>query len=171
MRKNWKTAIDFILYRLVMFLLDLQNNYQFKKIYGSFRFHENYRQRRIERLKSESGIILGAIEKFIQEIQEPINTLLLPGENNFVKEAYRKHFGIKETRTTGIQDGMDYFWNFEEDPPSMGKYQLIVSQAILEHLINPYKHMVDLATLLQPRGYLVVHSVLPGYFYHRYPLD
>jgi len=53
----------------------------------------------------------------------------------------------------------------------MGQYQLIISQAILEHLINPYKHISDLHRLLEPGGHLIVHSVLPGYFYHRYPVD
>jgi len=66
---------------------------------------------------------------------------------------------------------VDYYWNFENDCPIHEKYSLIISQAMLEHLINPYKHISDLANLLENGGHLIVHSVLPLYQYHRYPID
>jgi len=33
------------------------------------------------------------------------------------------------------------------------------------------KHVSDLASLLDEGGYLIVHTVLPGFFYHRVPID
>ncbi len=51
------------------------------------------------------------------------------------------------------------------------RFYLIISQATLEHLIDPYKHLKDLVDLLDDDGRLVVHSVLPGFLYHRYPID
>jgi cyclopropane fatty-acyl-phospholipid synthase-like methyltransferase len=52
-----------------------------------------------------------------------------------------------------------------------GPFDLIISQAILEHLITPYAHMLDLCNLLQTDGYILVHTVTPGFVYHRYPID
>jgi hypothetical protein len=48
---------------------------------------------------------------------------------------------------------------------------MIISQATLEHLINPFKHFCDLASLVDEDGYLIIHTVLPGFFYHRVPID
>jgi len=169
--KTVGTIIDYGLYRLIMFVLDLRNNRRFEKTYGDFRLRDNYDPLTVKKLHSESGIILGCISQFIREIETPVDSLLLPGENNEIKRVYQDRFKIPRARTAGILDDVDFRWNFEEDPPPMGQYQLIVSQAILEHLINPYKHLSDLHRLLEPGGHLIVHSVLPGYFYHRYPLD
>ena len=68
---------------------------------------------------------------------------------------------------------MDYRWDYELDPTGVGKkkFKLIISQATLEHLIDPYKHICDLIDLIDYDGYLVVHTVLPGFFYHRFPID
>jgi len=169
--KRLKDFLDYGLYRLIMPILDLQNNSQFRQIFGDFRLHHDYSHLTVKKLHSESGLILGCIAKFIAEIESPIESLLLLGESNTIKDVYQNQFKIPYARTAGILGDVDFYWNFEEDPPPMGQYQVIVSQAILEHLINPYKHMSDLHRLLEPGGYLIVHTVLPGYFYHRYPVD
>jgi hypothetical protein len=41
----------------------------------------------------------------------------------------------------------------------------------LEHLLNPYKHLCDLLSMLTQEGYLIIQTVCPGYPYHRYPVD
>ena len=48
---------------------------------------------------------------------------------------------------------------------------LIASQAILEHLIDPFKHLEDCYGLLNPGGHMVFSTVIPGFQYHRYPVD
>ena len=171
MPADFKTIIDYGIYRGVMFLTDLQNNSRFRKQYGDFNTDKNYEKFRITSLNSESGIIFGTIIVYINSIEEPIPTLLLPGENDAIKNIYKDHFKIPMVINAGVHEGMDYFWDFERSPPDMGKFKLVVSQAILEHLINPYKHMEDLSQMLDKGGYLIVHSVMPGYFYHRWPVD
>ena len=42
---------------------------------------------------------------------------------------------------------------------------------MLEHLVQPYKHVCDLVDALNPGGHLVLHTVIPGFPYHRYPID
>lgn len=171
MSRKLSDVFDYGIYRILMKILDLQNNYKFKKIYGDFGFGKNYKKSRIKGLDSESRIIYGAIVEFIHTIKPPIKTLLLPGENNSIKKVYHDEFSIPNVTNAGILEGMDYFWDFEKDAPDMGKFQLIVSQAMLEHLINPYKHVKDLSDLLENGGYLIVHSEMPGFLYHRYPID
>jgi len=42
---------------------------------------------------------------------------------------------------------------------------------MLEHLVDPYKHVADLIELLNPGGMLILHTHIPGVQYHRYPVD
>ena len=67
---------------------------------------------------------------------------------------------------------MDHLWDYEQAVPTdLPRSNLIASQAMLEHLVDPYKHMRECFGLLEPGGYLIVHSVMPGFHYHRYPID
>ena len=83
--KTVETIIDYGLYRIIMFILDLRNNGRFEKSYGDFRIRQNYNHLTVKKLQSESGIIHGSISKFIMEIDGPVESLLLPGENNDIK--------------------------------------------------------------------------------------
>jgi 2-polyprenyl-3-methyl-5-hydroxy-6-metoxy-1,4-benzoquinol methylase len=102
-----------------------------------------------------------------------MSRVLLPGENNAVKHAYVDLFKIPESHivTAGLADDVDYRWNFENAPPAFGKFDCIISQAMLEHLVKPYEHVRDLIDSLDVGGYLVLHTVMPGFPYHRYPVD
>ena len=66
---------------------------------------------------------------------------------------------------------MDVQWNFEEYPVVQRQYDCIVSQSMIEHLIDPYKHIRDCTSLLKPNGHMILHTVMPGFNYHRYPVD
>ena len=70
--KTVGTIIDYGLYRLIMFVLDLRNNRRFEKTYGDFRLRDNYDPLTVKKLHSESGIILGSIAQFIREIGERV---------------------------------------------------------------------------------------------------
>jgi 2-polyprenyl-3-methyl-5-hydroxy-6-metoxy-1,4-benzoquinol methylase len=73
--------------------------------------------------------------------------------------------------TAGLSD-VDYKWNFEEKHPAIeNKIDLIVSQAIFEHLLNPYKHFQDLADIISHNGHIIIHTVMPSFPYHRFPID
>jgi 2-polyprenyl-3-methyl-5-hydroxy-6-metoxy-1,4-benzoquinol methylase len=63
-------------------------------------------------------------------------------------------------------------WNFEHDcPGGLGPFSLIISQAMIEHLLEPYKHLRDLFSTLDAGGSMIIHTVTPGFEYHRYPVD
>lgn len=38
-------------------------------------------------------------------------------------------------------------------------------------MLDPYRHLKDLAGLLAPGGSLIVYTVSPGFPYHRHPVD
>jgi hypothetical protein len=148
-------------------------NSQFAELYGDFHFNEDRRHLEISGLAKESGRIRGEIVKTIREIPATMSRILLPGENNAVKHAYAELFQISESHivTAGLSADVDHRWNFEDDPPAFGKFDCIASQAMLEHLIRPYKHVRDLSDALNVGGYLILHTVMPGFPYHRHPVD
>lgn len=126
-------------------------------------------------MQNESGHIRGEIAFLLKEISQrtPLKSLFLPGERNCIKPVFSELLGIPEAAiiTAGLAQDMDWEWNYEQSPPAFGEFNCIVSQAMLEHLIDPYKHLSDLNNHLAPAGHLIVHSVTPGFNYHRYPVD
>lgn len=123
-------------------------------------------------LVSESNIVRGELVHLADEIRESVTSLLLPGENNRNKAVYARLFALEESAisTAGLMPETDFCWNFEEDPPPAGQVSCVMSQAMLEHLIAPYKHICDCYRLLEPGGHLIIHTVMPGFHYHRYPV-
>ena len=151
-----------------------ESNYEiWESIYGDFELNKNYSHQNISGLDKESGWIRGEIVKTIQQIRTPVKTALLPGEHNGLKSIYSSLLNIPENKikTSGLDNNVDFHWNFENEPPNFGKFSIIISQAMLEHLIDPYKHVRDLFEALEPGGHLILHTVIPGFIYHRHPID
>lgn len=142
--------------------------------YGDFRRGRDCLGLQVSGLASESHIIRGELVQLAGKIKGSVTSLLLPGENNKNKAVFAALFDLDEKAisTAGLMPEMDFRWDFEENPPpSMGPVSCIMSQAMLEHLIDPYKHVCDCFGLLEPGGYLIIHTVMPGFHYHRYPVD
>ena len=144
-----------------------------KRQYGDFRLDQCYDHRHITGLSKESGSIRGAIVDVIERTDRRISRALLPGEYNTDKPQYARLFDVEEKQivTAGMGEDMDHEWDYEQDPPEMGKFDLIISQAMLEHLLDPHKHVVDLSRLLNTGGLMILHTHIPGFSYHRYPVD
>ena len=145
---------------------------QFSSLYGDFHVGDDYEDLAIKGLDKPSGCIRGSIVHFCRSVPAP-HRALLPGEPSALRSVYAEMLGIDAAAvvTTGLMDDADFVWDFEQDPPEMGTFDLILSQAMLEHLIDPYKHIRDLAALLEPGGHIIVLTVMPGFNYHRYPVD
>ncbi len=141
---------------------------QWEKLYGDFdkSDYENYT---IKNLPSESGFCHGEIIKWAAGLNP--ERVILAGENKTTASILQEKINANEVYTTGLSD-VDYQWDFDEDIPAIeGYFNLVITQAILEHIINPYKHIQDLISLLQINGHLILHTVIPGFPYHRYPID
>jgi SAM-dependent methyltransferase len=138
--------------------------------YGPFD-KTNYEEYTIQNIPSESTFYHGELIKWMQDYAGPKHRILFAGEGNTATEYIKQRISVSSIYTTGLLK-VDFPWNFEQVPPeSMGKFTMIVSQAILEHLFDPAKHVKDLISLLEPNGYLIIHTVCPGFVYHRYPID
>lgn len=159
--------------KLIRRLISMKDTPRFEEIYGDFHIGESYKSHAIGGVPNESGQVRGEIVHLLKQIRGSIKSLLLPGEKNIIKPIYSELLAILPAAitTAGLAEEMDLHWDFEESPPELGQFDCIVSQAMLEHLIDPYMHMRDMENHLAPSGFLIVHSVTPGFDYHRYPVD
>lgn len=142
---------------------------QWEKIYGSFDSN-HYEAYNCDTLPNESEYYHGEIIRWVQTLEEPPKRTLLAGEAKEATAELKNIMHLGNVTTAGILN-VDIRWNFEDEAPTMEPFDLIISQAILEHLLNPYHHLLALQNLLTPGGHLLVHSVTPGFVYHRYPID
>ncbi len=123
---------------------------------------------------SESEVIIGELAQAIRKVADPSYTMLLPGECRSAIKGYSEISGIDHSQilTAGLHEDMDYQWDYENSPPAtLPKVNLIASHAMIEHIIDPYKHVSDCYNLLKPGGHMIFHTVMPGFQYHRYPVD
>lgn len=51
------------------------------------------------------------------------------------------------------------------------KFDVIINQATLEHIYDPFSAMKNLCSILKPGGIIVTHTHPPGFGYHQYPRD
>lgn len=58
-----------------------------------------------------------------------------------------------------------------KNPLETNKYDIIIAQAILEHVYNPFQAMYNFSNSLKENGLLIVHTHPPGLTYHRFPND
>jgi len=140
---------------------------------GQFDDGAQYAHLAVSGLRSESGVILGEVVHSLRRFAKPEHLLLLAGERRSERAAYSTSAGIpiEQILTAGLHEDMDYHWNFEVAPPDIPAVDIIASQAMLEHLVDPYRHLCDCYGLLKPGGILIVHTELPGFQYHRFPVD
>lgn len=165
--------INEIIAETIFFFNRWKNITQFKKIYKNIKIDSRLKDRGFS-VHNESECLYGEIVYMISGLKDRIDRVLLTGEENKNKETFRiniRKFKQSEMITTGLSADVDFKWDFEKTPPKFGKFSLIISQAMFEHLMDPYKHFCDLANHLRPGGTLIIHTVMPGFFYHRHPID
>jgi SAM-dependent methyltransferase len=152
----------------ILRVLDAKHFKEYSNLYGEFD-RNNYDKYLVNNLPNESGFCFGEIVKWSIDINP--ECILLVGEDNITASVLKDQINALEVLTTGLSN-VDYKWDFEEDLPKIEKrIDLILSQAVLEHLLNPYKHLQDLTNLVKSKGHIIVHTVMPGFSYHRYPID
>ena len=108
-------------------------------------------------------------------------TVLLVSESNNVKDDFLKHYpnwnielidlypdiNTEKSSHNVIVDDICSLKN----PLQENKYDLIINQATLEHVYNPFQAMSNLLSSLNTRGILITHTHPPSFEYHRYPSD
>jgi len=141
---------------------------KWENLYGKFDGN-SYDNFSVKNLANESGYYHGELIKWSADLA-PKCTLFV-GEDTKTALYLKEKINAQEVITAGLSE-VDYVWNFEQEPPAIDKkIDLIVSRAIFEHLLNPYKHLRDLTRLVKKQGKIIIHTVMPGFRYHRYPID
>jgi len=122
------------------------------------------------------GLLRQYWEKYTP-LDKHINVLLV-GDNNTSKATFLKTYplwnittvdlypDIKEGVTCDILFDTCSFTNILE-----AKYDLIINQANLEHMYNPFQAMKNLSDCLRIGGVLLTHTHPPNMPYHAYPRD
>jgi len=125
--------------------------------------------------KGYHGILKQYWEKHCN-IQNTLNVLLI-SENEIVKNEFKQAYPSWNIKT------LDLYYELSNSKPDIvgdicsntnpidDEFDLIINQATLEHLYNPFKCMENLLFALKPDGILVNHTHPPGFGYHQYPRD
>ena len=130
--------------------------------------YDEYRPYQLDNLPNESKFYFGHIIKWSQDLRP--NYVLLAGERNDMSPIIAESIGAKIVLTTGLRDA-DFIWDFNKITPINKTFDLIISQSILEHILDPFGFVRSLVSLLNREGHLILHSVLPPFPYHRVPID
>ncbi len=123
---------------------------------------------RLEGLPNESGFYHGQIIKWATDVCH--RRVLFAGETMETGALLAKAIGAWSVETAGLEDA-NWTWNFNEKAPHLlqlaDQFDLVISQSILEHILNPYGFMDQLAALTVPGGHLITHTHPPGFPIHR----
>lgn len=106
-----------------------------------------------------------------------VNVLLI-SENNKVKEDFQKIYPnwkivtIDNYPEISKVNDVDIIGDIcNNNNPINDKYDLIINQATLEHVYNPFQAMNNLVKSLNTGGILLTHTHPPNQEYHQYPRD
>ncbi len=99
--------------------------------------------------------------------------VLIISESSIVKEEFNKHYPNWNIHTTDLffEDADIKADICNKINPFTNKYDLIINQATIEHVYNPFQAMENLCNSLETNGILITHTHPPGYRYHQYPRD
>jgi hypothetical protein len=120
---------------------------------------------------NDSGFYHGRIIQWAKDVDH--RRVLFAGETKATGAMVGEEIGASLVSTVALTDA-DHVWDFNEEAPcSLQQEQsdLVITQAILEHILNPYSFMENLAALIVPGGHLITHTVMPGFPLHRFPID
>jgi hypothetical protein len=124
-----------------------------------------------------SGGYHGILKQYWEHYNKGTDVLLI-SENNKVKEEFSNFYPnwnietidcYPEISTVNDVDIIGDICNFET--PLKKSYDLIINQATLEHVYNPFQAMFNLSKSLNFDGVLVTHTHPPNQEYHQYPRD
>lgn len=102
---------------------------------------------------------------------------LLVTENNNVKKVFEDNYPDKVFYTVDLYDdfnnSIDYKLDIcnEQECNNLPKLDVVICQATLEHIYNPFQAVKNMTDSLNEDGYLLLHTHTPGYAYHQYPRD
>lgn len=118
---------------------------------------------------NESGSLCSDLIEWILPFSKD-KYILFTGECFAIKGIAEKVLNTSLITTAGLSDS-DIIWDFDKPfPKPNSKFNIIFSQWMLEHILNPYGHLIELSKLLHPNGYLAIGASSYLYQLHRCPI-
>lgn len=83
----------------------------------------------------------------------------------------RKYKDVTEINTLDLYREADITHDITKPFEVVEKYDWVVTQATLEHVVDPVAAIRTMLSVLKDGGYLYMHSVGPAFGYHQHPID
>lgn len=106
------------------------------------------------------------------------NRVLLISENNTVKREFNRVYPDWKIDTIDNYPEISTVYDVDiigdicnNNNPITKKYDIIINQATLEHVYNPFQAMLNFSNALDTGGVLISHTHPPNQEYHQYPRD
>jgi hypothetical protein len=101
---------------------------------------------------------------------------LLVSELNHIKEYFSRVYPGDQFNTLEFYasaDQVDYRYNLcdRSIPDELPKFDIVVCQATLEHVYDPFSAVSNMVSVLNKNGLLTIHTHVQPYPYHPYPHD
>ena len=124
----------------------------------------------------------GILKQWWEYYKPSGNNVLLISENNTVKKEFNDIYPEWNIKTLdkfidlndiiGVENICDYEMDICDNNFTIPeKFDLIISQATLEHLYNPFQSIVNKFNNLNKDSILVLHTHPPNMPYHSFPRD
>ncbi len=130
-----------------------------------------------ENFSNTSNGYHGILIQWLEYYNTGTNVLLV-SEADIVKKEFEKKYPKLNFYTIDFFPGIQYGdADYKLDICNMNdsdftiKFDLIINQATLEHVYDPYGAMKNLVSILNKNGIIVTHTHPPGYRYHQFPRD
>lgn len=116
----------------------------------------------------------GIMSQWWQDFFKPGHSALLVTESTIVKNKFSEYYPTITFKNLQFgEDSADYNLDLCKpwDLPSIEKFDAVICQATFEHLFNPVRAIENLIGICNPAGEIYLHTVTPGFPYHKCPQD
>jgi hypothetical protein len=109
----------------------------------------------------------------IEKYHQPFDDMILVSENEEVVPFFRERFPeLCEIDCLGYSgDRAEKYTDLNIRQEFTALYELVVCQALLEHMSNPSMAIQNMCDLALTDGHIFIHTVGPGRAYHAWPID
>ena len=150
---------------------------KYNKEWDTIIYPNNYTIGGLFKVSNLSGGYHGILKQY-WDTYNTGNDVLLISENNKVKKEFSDIYPNWNIQTIDFypeistNNDVDIVGDIcNQNNPLLNNYDLIINQATIEHVYNPFQAILNLTKSLKSGGILVTHTHPPNQEYHQYPRD
>ena len=118
----------------------------------------------------------GILKSWWETHLTPRSLVLLVSEDENVKKTFESCYPGTKFVTTNLHTShdVDFILNLCDSKfvdAFSDKFDIIVCQATLEHVYDPFNAIKNMSSLLNPQGIILIHTHTPGFIHHPCPTD